>query len=175
MLTSMTTSAVSSKAESPVSPSALDLTVRPVAAADEARWKELFRAYRDFYELTPDEAIVERVWGWISDPDHECRALVAEDSALGIIALADYRTFSRPSAGTTGIWLDDLFTDPEVRGSGAGRALIARLQEIAGAEGASAVRWITAEDNHRAQILYTKVGTRTRWVTYDAAAVAPEA
>jgi len=31
------------------------------------------------------------------------------------------------------------------------------------------VRWITADDNYRAQALYDKVATRTHWVTYDAA------
>ncbi|WP_349829587.1 GNAT family N-acetyltransferase [Brevibacterium litoralis] len=150
------------------------LTVRTVTEADESRWKELFRGYRAFYELAPDQAVVDRVWSWIADPDHECRALVAVDTDTGtIVGIADFRRFSRPSTGSVGLWLDDLYTDPAVRGRGIGRALVRRLQEIAQEEGATTVRWITAEDNHRAQILYTQVATRTRWVTYDAAPAAP--
>ena len=142
-------------------------TIRPTTSADEARWKELFRAYREFYHLESSEEIVSRVWSWLNDPAHECQGLVAEADGT-IVAIADYRRFSRPSTGSVGIWLDDLFTDPGARGSGAGRALISRLQNIAAEEGLSVVRWITASDNEQAQVLYEMVATRTNWVTYDA-------
>ena len=142
--------------------------VRAVDAADEARWRELFRGYRDFYRLPESEEVVSRVWGWLMDPRHECQGLVAE-TADEIVAIGDYRRFARPSTGTVGLWLDDLFTDPAARGHGAGRAIIARLTEIAASEGLSVVRWITADDNQQAQALYDQVAARTRWLTYDAA------
>ena len=144
------------------------VSVRSVDPSDEPRWRELFRGYRDFYRLEESEEVVSRVWGWLMDPGHECQALVAE-SPDGIVAIGHYRRFSRPSTGTVGIWLDDLFTAPEARGKGAARALIQGLTGIAGAEGRSVVRWITADDNHQAQALYEQVATRTHWVTYDAA------
>lgn len=142
-------------------------TIRPTAPADEARWKELLRAYREFYRLEPSEEIVSRVWSWITDPDHEVQSLVAEADGA-IVGIADYRRFSRPSTGSVGIWLDDLFTDPQARGRGTGRALISRLQEIAAVEGCSVVRWITADDNAQAQVLYDDVAKKTNWLTYDA-------
>ncbi|RBP65662.1 ribosomal protein S18 acetylase RimI-like enzyme [Brevibacterium sanguinis] len=142
-------------------------TVRPLEGSDEPRWRELFRGYREFYRLQDSEDVVSRVWSWLTDPDHECQGLVAEAQGE-VVALAHFRRFSRPSTGTVGIWLDDLFTAPEARGRGAARALISRLQQIAGAEGRSVVRWITAEDNHQAQALYDQVAARTHWVTYDA-------
>ena len=142
-------------------------TIRPTAPADEARWKELFRAYREFYRLEPSEQIVSRVWSWITDPDHEVQSLVAEADGT-IVGIADYRRFSRLSTGSVGIWLDDLFTDPQARGRGTGRALISRLQEIAAVEGCSVVRWITADDNAQAQVLYDDVAKKTNWLTYDA-------
>lgn len=143
------------------------MIVRPVAPEDESRWRELFRGYREFYHLPESEDIVSRVWGWLMDSEHECQGLVAEANGR-IVAIADFRRFSRPSTGSVGLWLDDLFTDPEARGTGSGRALIAALQEIAAAEGRSVVRWITADDNAQAQVLYDKVATKTTWVTYDA-------
>lgn len=143
------------------------VSVRPLDPADEPRWRVLFRDYRDFYQLTESEDVVSRVWGWLMDPGHECRGLVAEAEGV-IVAIGHYRRFSRPSTGTVGLWFDDLFTDPEARGKGAGRALIRRITEIAATEGCSVVRWITKEDNHRARALYDKVATRTQWVTYDA-------
>lgn len=142
--------------------------VRPLTDSDEARWRELFRAYRGFYELQETEEVVSCVWGWLMDPVHECQGLVAEADG-GIVGIGHYRRFSRPSTGTVGIWLDDLFTDPAARGRGVARAIIARLTDIAGAEDRSVVRWITKDDNVRAQAVYDQVATRTRWVTYDAA------
>lgn len=142
------------------------VSVRPVEIVDEGRWRELFRGYREFYQLPESEAVVSRVWSWLNDPDHEVRGLVAEADGE-ILGIAHFRQFARPSTGTIGIWLDDLFSVPDARGGGAGRALIQRVAEIAGEEGCSVIRGITASDNHQAQALYDKVGTRTNWVTYD--------
>lgn len=142
-------------------------TIRPLAAADEARWRVLFRAYREFYKLAESEEVVSCAWGWFMDPRHECKALVAEVDGA-IVGFAHHRRFSSPYTGTTGIFLDDLFTDPEVRGRGVGRALIGRLTDMAGAEGRAVVQWVTAEDNHTAQALYNTLATRASWVTYEA-------
>lgn len=150
---------------------ALNTTVRPLRAADEPRWRELFRGYRDFYRLPESEEVVSRVWGWLMDPTHESEALVAETES-GIVAIGHYRRFARPSTGTVGLWLDDLFTAPEARGRGAARAIIAQLAEIANVEELSVVRWITAQDNAQAQALYDQIASRTSWVTYDKAPVA---
>lgn len=142
--------------------------VRAVQRHDQQRWCELFAAYRAFYRLDADAAVVQRVWGWVDDPHLETTALVAtiDDEVVGI---ANYRRFARPSTGSTGLWLDDLFTEPVARGAGVARALIAQLQRIAAAEELSVVRWITAEDNTTAQRLYDTLAVRTSWVTYDAA------
>ena len=146
------------------------VTVRPLLPDDRRRWAELFRGYRDFYRLAPDEAVVERVWAWTQDPEHETSGLVALHGDR-IVGLAHWRPFARPSTGTVGLWLDDLFTDPDVRGRGVGRALVAHLRDLAAQRGCSVVRWITADDNATAMRLYDDVATRTRWVTYDAAPV----
>lgn len=145
----------------------MPIVVRPVTAADRESWLPLFRGYRDFYRLAQDDAVVERVWSWLVDDAHEVSGLVAVDDGA-LLGIAHWRRFSRPSTGTVGIWLDDLYTTPDARGRGVGRALIAELQRIAGSEGRSVVRWITADDNAQAQVLYDDVATRTRWLTYDA-------
>lgn len=142
-------------------------TVRPLAPTDETRWRVLFREYRTFYKLPESEDIVSRAWGWFMDPRDECKALVAEAHGE-ILGFAHHRRFSSPYTGTTGLFLDDLFTDPAARGRGVGRALIERLTEMAAAEGRAVVQWVTAEDNHRAQALYNTLATRTNWVTYEA-------
>lgn len=48
-------------------------------------------------------------------------------------------------------------------------ALIGELARVAAERSWSVVRWITADDNHRARSKYDQVATRTQWVTYDMA------
>ena len=141
--------------------------VRPLAETDRAQWNDLYRGYREFYALTPNDAVVDRVWSWIQDPAHETRSLVAvaDDGTVG--GLAHFRRFARPSSGTTGLYLDDLFTRPDLRGAGIARLLIDALSTIAATEGLSVVRWITNEHNETARRLYDGVAAATPWVTYD--------
>lgn len=130
-------------------------------------WAALFRAYRVFYKFTPNEAIVERVWGWIHDADHETNALIAVGGDAQMVGLAHYRRFARPSTGSVGVWLDDLIVDPEHRGNGIGRLLIDAVTDISERNGCSIVRWITAADNLPGQRLYDTLSTKTTWITYD--------
>lgn len=140
--------------------------VRPIAENDRDAWVELYRGYRDFYHKPHDAAVFETVWGWLMDPDHSTRCLIAtiDGSPVG---LGHYRSFARPIDGGKGIYLDDLFTSPAARGSGAGSEILARLAEIARDEGASVVRWITADSNETARRIYDRVARQTPWVTYD--------
>lgn len=144
-----------------------DINIRRLQRCDETKWKQLFSAYRDFYELPQSDELVNRVWGWLNDPEHESQGLIGEIDGE-IYGFGHWRRFSRPSTGSIGIWLDDLYTDSAVRGRGLGRAIIQQLTAVAASEGRSVVRWITKEDNRQAQILYDSLATRTDWVTYDA-------
>ncbi|NXY95381.1 GNAT family N-acetyltransferase [Streptomyces sp. BR123] len=147
------------------------IKVRTVRAGDFDGWRALYRGYADFYRVEQTEETAGRVWSWVNDPGHEVQALVAEDAEGRLVGLAHYRPFARPLSATVGCFLDDLFVDPAGRGSGAADLLLARLREIAAERGWSVVRWITADDNHRARGKYDQVATRTMWVTYD---MAPE-
>lgn len=142
------------------------VVIRPVEPEDHEAWAALFRGYRTFYEIPDGPEAVDRVWGWLQDPAHETGELVAvlDDRVVGF---AHHRSYSRPSAGETGLFLDDLFTAPDVRGHGVGRALIEGLTAIARERGAVKVRWMTAPDNLTAQRLYDDMASRTDWLTYD--------
>ncbi len=143
-----------------------EVVVRPVAPADRDTWAELFAAYRAFYELAEDPTVVDRVWQWLEDPSHESHGLVAVVDDV-VVGFAHHRLYARPSEGGRGLFLDDLFTVPERRGTGIGRALITHLAEIARRHDCSKVRWVTASDNAVAQRLYDAMAVRTTWVTYD--------
>lgn len=144
------------------------LIVRAINPGDREWWEASFRGYRDFYKQPHDPEIIERVWGWLNDPTHETRGIAAVQGGR-VIGIAHFRTFARPLAGSTGLYLDDLFTTPEARGQGVATALLKRLGVIASVEGASVVRWITADSNTAARKIYDRVATQTPWVTYDLA------
>ena len=136
--------------------------------SDFAEWSRLFAGYAAFYGVTQTEAMRAQVWSWVQDPGHSVQALVARGEA-GLIGLAHVRAFHRPLSASTGGFLDDLFVDPQARGTGAARGLIAAVRALAQTQGWSVVRWITAADNAPARGLYDQVAQATRWVTYDIA------
>ena len=142
-------------------------TVRNLEQKDRAAWQDLYAGYGEFYKTPLSAEKADRVWAWLMDPEYEAFGLVAVDDADRPIALAHYRQFARLLADGIGIYLDDLFTAPDARGTGAGTALINRVEEIARERGAGVVRWITANDNFVGQKLYDRMASRTMWVTYD--------
>ena len=145
----------------------MTVTIRPVEARDKDAWNRLYEGYSIFYKVTQTQEMRDRVWSWLHDAQHETCGLIAEDADGKVIGLAHYRHFARPLAAATGGFLDDLFVDPESRGSGAADALIDALKDEAARRGWTIVRWITAEDNYRARGVYDRMATQTKWVTYD--------
>jgi len=142
-------------------------SVGPPGPQDAAAWRELYRAYADFYEEAVTDAQLDLVWSWITDPDHDVKALLVREASGTPVALAHYRAYFRPLAAAVAGHLDDLFVAPAARGTGAVDALLEELRVIARRRGWSKIRWITADDNHRARSKYDQVAERTMWVIYD--------
>ncbi|MBX3143297.1 MAG: GNAT family N-acetyltransferase [Trueperaceae bacterium] len=140
--------------------------VRP-EAGHRAKWEQLYAGYAEFYKTPQTPEMRARVWSWIHDPEHQVECLLALNEAGEPVGLAHFREFARPLAASAGGYLDDLFVEPTERDSGAARALITALGEVARERGWTVVRWITADDNYRARTLYDKLAKRTPWLTYD--------
>jgi len=139
------------------------LTIGPLADDDRERWEQLFRAYMTFYERELDQAAYDRAWS-------EFRS-GARMHALGawldgeLVGITHF--FVHPS--TTGpdvCYLQDLFTAPEARRLGVGRALIEAVGEWARAQGCSRVYWQTKHDNVTARRLYDEVAEHDGFVVY---------
>jgi GNAT superfamily N-acetyltransferase len=144
-----------------------ELTIRAAWPDDEAEWRELFRAYGVFYETEFTDNVLEAVWWQLLEDGSGVDALVAElDGA--VIGFAHYRSHPDTFTGGRDWYLDDLFVDPAVRGAGVATALIEHLIGLARAsEPAGTLRWITADDNARAQRVYDRIAKKTSWVTYE--------
>lgn len=142
------------------------VVVRPIEPHDHERWRTLFTAYGVFYETAFDDAVLEGVWAWLMDAEHPLICLVAEHAGE-VVGFAHLREQPDTFTAGPGWYLDDLYTVPEVRGSGAGTALLEAIAAHARAHGGGTIRWITAADNTRAQGVYDRLATRTSWVTYE--------
>lgn len=142
-----------------------DLLVRDLTPDDRDAWHPLWRGYQTFYEADIPESTTEVTWARFHDPDEPMRAFGAflGDRLVGIVHVIQHR-----SAWTVGdyLYLQDLFVDPDVRGTGAGRALIERVYALADEVGASRVHWLTQETNATAMQLYDRIADRSGFVQY---------
>lgn len=144
------------------------LIIRELVAEDFTGWVPLWDGYNQFYgrvgptALNP--AISQRTWARLLDPREPMHALVALDAGR-IVGLAHYlfhQSTSRPDV----CYLQDLFTGPEKRGRGVGRALIQAVYEKARAAGADRVYWHTHESNTAGRTLYDQVGRHAGFIVY---------
>jgi GNAT superfamily N-acetyltransferase len=62
--------------------------------------------------------------------------------------------------GRAGLYLEDLFVKPELRGQGIGKALLVRLAKIAVQQHCYAVRWQVLDWNQPAIDFYEKLGAK---------------
>lgn len=112
------------------------------------------------------------MWSWIHDPNHMMQALVAVRATetpgeVEVGGFAHHQQWPRPLLGTTLLYLDDLFTRPDLRGQGIATLLLDALAVIGKQAGFDSMRWNTAEDNSIARRLYDCVGAPTGAITYD--------
>lgn len=85
-------------------------------------------------------------------------ALLAERDGAVIGMAVWYVTFSTWT-GQNGIWLEDLFVDPEHRGAGAGKALLKRLAQICLERGWRRLEWWVLTWNEPSIAFYHSLGS----------------
>ena len=135
--------------------------------ADKDAWRRLYVGYLNHYKLVLSASQLDRVWGWLHDPESELESVVATASDGRVVGLAHFRDVLSPSAANVDGFLEDLFVDPEERGRGVADVLLVALRDLATTRGWSVLQWITADDNYRARAKYDKYAQRTSWVTYE--------
>ena len=147
----------------------MGILIRPVAHDDWTAWKPLWDGYNAFYGRVGPTALPEEIsratWSRFFDGYEPVRALVAEDAG-SLVGLAHF-LFHRSTVqiGPT-CYLQDLFTAPEARGLGIGRALIRAVAERARVGGAQRLYWQTHETNAKAMRLYDQMAEKSGFVVY---------
>ena len=144
-----------------------DIVIRPLEASDHADWRRLWTAYLEFYRATVPEEVYATTWRRLFDG--------GEFEPKGFLALVDgtpaglvHFLFHRSCWSTVNnCYLQDLFADPAVRGTGVGSALIEAVHADAKRAGVTNVYWMTHETNEAARRLYDRVAKRTGFIEYD--------
>lgn len=112
---------------------------------------------------TSAEGIAEAMFG----PDAVTGGLIAEVDGKPAGFAVYYYTFSTWQ-GRNGIYLEDLYVDPEHRGAGLGKALMKAVAEIAVKRGCGRMEWSVLDWNVGAIRVYDAVGgvPQSEWIRY---------
>lgn len=133
-----------------------DYCVSFVSADDKSEWRALFEGYAEFYKTELTEKISDQVWQWLVDPHHVLEGLIVRDDQNRALGIAHVRACPRSLSGCDIGFVDDMFVDPDARGSGAADALVARLRQLAEERGWPSIRWITQHFNERGRAFYDR-------------------
>lgn len=142
----------------------IDLLVEPLGDGDRAEWELLARGYKAFYREVVPDAHYARAWSLLlaSEVVH---GLGARSNGR-LIGIAHYLYHPHTWLGEA-CYLQDLFTAPEARGRGVGRAMIEAVAEAARVRGAARYYWLTQEDNLPGRALYDRVARYQGFIRYD--------
>jgi len=144
------------------------ITVRPATAADVPLISELIRELAE-YERSADQAVA-------TAEDLHAALFASQPALFGHVAdcaghvvgfalwFINYSTW----AGKHGIYLEDLYVTPEMRGRGAGRALLAELASICLQRGYRRLDWWVLDWNEPAIGFYRSIGAEamSEWTVY---------
>jgi GNAT superfamily N-acetyltransferase len=132
-------------------------TIRPATRADVPQILRFIRALAA-YERAPEavtatEAGLERD-GFGANPFYFCLMAEYDRRTVGYaIYFFNYSTWVGP-----GIYLEDIFVEPEYRGRGIGKALLERVAAIAVEKGCQRFQWAVLDWNTPALEFYRAMG-----------------
>ena len=139
----------------------MTLTIRPATAADLPLIAQLIRDLADYERLASEvrfdpEVLGEKLFG--ARPYAEVLIGELNGEAQGFaLFFHNFSTFE----GRPGIYLEDLFVRPAARGSGLGKALLAKLAALTLARDCARLEWSVLDWNEPAIGFYRKLGARS--------------
>ncbi|MCP5074972.1 MAG: GNAT family N-acetyltransferase [Rhodobacteraceae bacterium] len=144
----------------------MNVIVRPVTSADEPIWRELWCEYLAFYETSRPEEVYAETWARILDNSEDLYSCLAESEGSQVVGLVNFLYHKTFWDIEYRCYLNDLYTTPQARGLGVGKALIEAVVSHAKKHNSASVYWLTAADNAPARRLYDHVATLTPFVKY---------
>lgn len=141
-------------------------TIRPLVASDRPRWEPLWQGYLRFYESDVPANVTNLTWTRTLDPEEPILGLCAATPENDLRGIVHFLFHPVTWAAGPRRYLEDLFTSPEARGQGVGRALIETVYAAADARGADQVYWLTQDFNATARRLCDQVAKVTPFIKY---------
>jgi len=140
------------------------IEIAPLRVSERARWGELWSEYQTFYGVTLPAAVTESTWQRIQNGRvHALGARNSDDYLVGIVHFLFHEdTWSTASA----CYLQDLYVESTLRGTGCGRMLIEAVAKSARAAGANTPYWLTHETNAVARRLYDRMAHNQGFIQY---------
>jgi GNAT superfamily N-acetyltransferase len=138
----------------------MTVSVRPARAGDEREILRMIRALA-LYEHEPDavKATEESLRMMLFGPEPKVFAHLAERDRKTVGLAVWFLNFSTWT-GRHGIYLEDLFVDPEARRAGVARALFKALAAEAQARDCARIDWAVLDWNEPAKDFYRRIGAR---------------
>ncbi len=139
---------------------AMTLTIRPARPGDEETVYALVRGLAVYEKLAHEvDATAADLGTALFGPQPRVFCDLAERDGAPVGFALWFYTFST-FRGRHGLWLEDLFVEPEHRGGGVGKALLAHLARRCVAEGLARFEWNVLDWNAPAIAFYTAQGAR---------------
>jgi GNAT superfamily N-acetyltransferase len=132
--------------------------IRPATAADTPTICRLIRALAEYERLghavvLEEDQLREHLFG----PRPFAEVLLAEDAGV-VVGFALFFTIYSTFPGRPGLYLEDLFVEPEHRGHGHGQALMAELARLAVERDCCRLEWAVLNWNESAAGFYRALG-----------------
>lgn len=144
------------------------IKIREAKFEDVKAIMSLVKELAEFEKLAHEFVADERTFGDnLFGPRASTHALIAEldGRAIGFaLYFFNFSTF----LGRPGLYLEDLYVQPEQRGSGVGLSLLSQLAVIAKERNCGRMEWSVLDWNQKAIDFYLKLGARpmSEWTTY---------
>jgi GNAT superfamily N-acetyltransferase len=132
--------------------------IRSATPADTATIARLIRALAEYERLAHTVVLTEdRLHEHLFGPRPFAEVLLAEEAGVVVgfaLFFHNYSTFR----GEPGIYLEDLFVEPDHRGAGHGKALLRALARLAVERGCGRLQWEVLNWNEPAIQFYRSLG-----------------
>jgi GNAT superfamily N-acetyltransferase len=141
-----------------------EIRIAPLQESEHARWAQLWSEYQRFYGVDLPVAVTETTWRRL----HEGRVhgLGARDSAGRLMGIVHYLYHEDTWSAVSACYLQDLYVDRAVRGTGCGRMLIEAVAEASKKAGANSPYWLTHQSNAVARQLYDRLAQNQGFIQY---------
>ena len=142
------------------------ISVRPIQSDDFDVWLPLWQGYLEFYEVDVPDDVTRFTFDRLNLAGSSMFGALAVTETGEAVGLVHWLVHPGTWSKNDSCYLEDLFVESRIRGHGAGRALIAHVQDWATARDLAKVYWLTAESNVTAQKLYDQAAKKTGFIHY---------